>query len=313
MKPTSFRRFYIIISIILAGAAAVPFWHFMIMLREVNQLQWPDIQYFYDYPKYNPIRVIPFAAVSIAILAGFLVLPLTRKALTPVKRFVVFAGAVAVFIGMELYAEMIAGRLDATKVVLTSRMMRTPEEIAAMALNNISWPVRIHYFIFSIILILAVLNLLYNLTAMLYGDNKALYGGNKSGKRMLVMHAIATACYTLAYVFVRVMQYDEFGQLRILWESVVNAAVCFILAALAVGLFCGSLFRSAGVRRFIPSLLSLLTVLALYAAEYVMLEYRFYSYSANVVANVLLRVLFAAAPTAAVYFLLRKFNTPAAN
>ena len=163
----------------------------------------------------------------------------------------------------------------------------------------IPWHVRLHYYIFSVVLILAVLNFLYSLANLLYGDGKP-------GKRVATLHGIATGCYALAYFFVRVMQYEDHAMLLLTWGSVLNAAICFILAAIAVGLYCGSFMRDEGRRKIIPPISSAITVLALYVAQYAMLGGSFYLYSESAAVNIFLRILIVVIPGIAVYFLLRK-------
>jgi len=75
---------------------------------------------------------------------------------------------------------------------------------------------------------------------------------------------------------VRVMQYENYAIRHLTWGSVLNAAICFILAALVVGLYSVSFIRSEKGMKIVPSLLSILTVLALYGAEYLMLDRSFY-------------------------------------
>ena len=157
---------------------------------------------------------------------------------------------------------------------------------------------RVHYYIFSAVLILAVLNFLYSLANTLYGDGKP-------GKRVVILHGIATGCYALAYFFVRVMQYANFATLHLTWDSVLNSAICFILAAIAIGLYCGSFMRHGGQRKTIPPISSAITVLTLYGAQYVMLGGRFYLYSESFAVNIFLRILIVVIPSIAVYFLFR--------
>jgi len=166
----------------------------------------------------------------------------------------------------------------------------------------IPWQIRLHYYIFSVVLILAVLNFLYSLA-------NTLYGGGKPGKRILILHGVATGCYALAYFFVRAMQYESHTLLLLTWGSVLNAAVCFILAAIAVGLYCGSFMRHEGWGKVIPPISSAFTVLVFYGAQYVMLEGRFYLYSESIVANILLRVLIVAIPGITVYNVFRHLST----
>jgi len=164
---------------------------------------------------------------------------------------------------------------------------------------HIPWYVKLHYYIFSTILALAVLNFLYSFANLLYGDGKP-------GKRVVILHGIATGCYALAYFFVRAVRYENHATLHITWGSVLNAAICFVLAAIAVGLFCSSFLRYEGWRKIVPPVASAMTVLALYGAQYAMLGGNFYLYTESAAVNILLRILIVVIPGVVVYLLNRK-------
>jgi len=163
----------------------------------------------------------------------------------------------------------------------------------------IPWYVKLHYYIFSTILVLAVLNFLYSLANLLYG------GGNPS-KRIVTLYGITTGCYALAYFFVRAVRYENHAAFHITWDSVLNAAICFVLAGIAVGLFCGSFLQHECWRKIIPPAASAVTVLALYGAQYAMLGGNFYLYSESTAVNISLRILIVVIPSIVAYFLLHK-------
>ncbi|MCL2528603.1 MAG: hypothetical protein FWE42_09330 [Defluviitaleaceae bacterium] len=293
MKLKSFWVFYVVTAIILAGVAAVPLWNLLAMV-----LAYHKIAQF----GYNATAVIPFAAVLAAIFIGFLFLPLLWHMSMRKKRIIVSVGAVGIFFGLGLYSEMIAARLDTVRMVLTSRMMYTPATIDLLASQAaIPWEVRVHYYIFSVIFILAVLNFLYILANVLYGDGR-------HSKRVVILHGAATGCYGLAYFLVRVMQYENHATLHLAWGSVLNAAICFVLAAIAVGLYCSSFIPYKGWERVIPPALSVVTVLALYLAQHFMLGGNFYLYSGYAAMNIFLRILIVVVPGVIVHFLLRKYE-----
>jgi len=263
---------------------------------------WPSFQHdgtMWSWPlfQYNVTVVIPFAAVSAAVLIGFLLLPMLRKMYVAKRGIISSVIAVCIFFALSLYAEMISARLDVIFIVMTSRMRRSVEGIAALAdYMTIPWTVRLHYYIFSIVLILALLNFLYGLA-------DALYRGEKLSKKAIALQGGAVACYALAYFFVRAMQFKDYDTLLLTSSSVLNAAVCFILAGIAVGLYSGSFSKFAGLGKFISSILSSATVVALYAAEYAMLQGNLYSYHDSAAVTILLRAIIIAIPGVVVYFL----------
>lgn len=293
MKSKEFLRYYVITVSILTGVAIVPVFNFAIMVCSFSINQRAD---------YNILAVIPFTAVTVAILFGFMLLPLLRD-MPPRKRQII-ASALAVFIfcALESTAETLAARLDRLHVVMTHRKMLTPEEITALA-RGVRFPleIRLHYYIFSVILVLCVLNFLYGLANMLHADGKP-------GKKVVVLQGMATACYALAYILVRVMQYEDYATMRLTWSSVLNAAVCFTLAALVVGLYAGSFMRLEGRGKIVPPLLSVFTVISLYFTEYAMLDGEFYSYCENATLTIMIRFLIIVISGVLVYLLLHSFH-----
>ncbi|MCL2578179.1 MAG: hypothetical protein FWE27_09055 [Defluviitaleaceae bacterium] len=288
MKNFGFWWLYVITTLILVNVAVIPFWNFIIMLQNINSR---------PFKPFDVTVVIPFMAVSMAILIVFLLLPALRNTNITTRRFVTSVIAIGIFTGLSVFAETIAEILSSGRVLMNSRMMPPPSDIAIMqSSTTIPLLVRVHYYIFSIILILAVLNFLYNLADTLYKDGKF---GNKA----VAIQGIATACYALAYFLVRIVQYENFAARQITWGSVLNSAVCFILAAISVGLYSASFIKFKGFGRFVPSVVSIITIFALYGAQYIMLEGNFYAYGSNAIVAFLLRILIALIPGVTVYFL----------
>ena len=367
------RRHYPLIALLLAGVAFVPALNFLIMANVLNRPGGFDITV-----------VVPFMAVTAAVLFGFLLLPLLKKLTFRKKCIVLSVAGVLIFCGLDILAQNIAANVETAAAPLDSHLshihgiplnelihtrsgivlgpdgtelpeysFRFPERIipapdiseipledlvlsrapqphfyrinlddlmhsrmfwppayvfvdpaflpqgSLNAAGMIPWQIRLHYYIFSIILVLAALNWLAALS-------ETLSGNEKRQKRLLAVQGAALACYTLAYLFVRVVQYEDFMTRQITWGSVLNAAICFMLAAIAIGLYSGSLLGFSGrVRRVVPSILSVATVLALYAAQYIMLDGNFYTFGGNAFVAFAVRGLVVIAPGIIVYFLLR--------
>jgi len=289
MKSKVFLRFYLITAFALAAAAVIPVWHFSLMVSENP-----------PYPfSHNIIAVIPFMAVAVTTLLGFFLLPLLRDMSLRKGNFLILVFSSLVFCGIETIAEMAGARSRALNILMTFRRMFLPDEVAALVdENRIPIEIRLHYYIFSIILIIVILS-------WLHGYMKTSYGDGKPGNKFLVLYGIAALCYTMSYVFVRVMQYENYAARHLTWGSVLNAAICFLFAALVVGLY-GSFFISYKKQiKMIPPFLSILTVLALYGAEFAMLDRGFYLYDENYILSFLIRILIAVSPGILVYWLLK--------
>ena len=162
----------------------------------------------------------------------------------------------------------------------------------------IPWSVRIHYYLFSIILILAALNCLVVFS-------ETLSGNGSHSKKVITVQGVALVCYMLAYIFVGVMIYEDFAARHITWGSKLNSTICFILAAINAGLYSKPLLRFVGrTGRIVSSLIASATVFALYGAQYIMLNGRFYSFGSNTYIEFAIRALVAITPGIIIYLLL---------
>lgn len=284
-KNYKFWRFYTIVGGLLALALAYPMYQTISLARHTTIL-------FRSYP--NVTAMVPFLGVFVAILIGFLCLPLVSK--LPRNKVILGLCGIALpaFIATNLYAERLVTALNLNIVLMSRRMALAPGEIIPLDLYRIPWVVRFHYYIFAIIFVLAVLNFLYSLASLWYGE------GKPEGK-VLAVYGISTACYGLAFFFVRVMEYHYVETRHITRGSVVNTVLCFMFAAIALGLFSANYVKP----RWIAPGLSVLVVVALYIGQYFMLDGGLYLYSYIQGMTMAIRVLVALVPGVVVYGLIK--------
>ena len=295
MKSKAFRRYYLITALVLLGAAAIPLWNFAVMAS--RYLFKESSLLFYNYRE-----VFPFTAVTAAVLITFLLLPLAAK-MPPRKKYTLASGfAVSLFLVLEFAVEALTVRSYVYKnMILESRspfFMTDPIDLGHFDYQSVlPLSMKLHYFVFSIVLIVAALHFL----CVLY---EQLFGANKPGIRPVAVSGIALVCYTAAYLLVQVVRYSDYDLLQVTWGTILNIAICFIFAATAAGLLSVSFMRFEGRKKIIPSLVSIAVVLALYGAEFALKDGVFYSYTGNIVVNVLLHVLIIIIPAVMVQMLL---------
>jgi hypothetical protein len=293
MRSKEFLRYYLITASILLAIAAIPLWNFASMVicyMQKKQLSFNNFR-----------EVLVFAAVTAAIIIAFLIMPLLKNIKPRLKHLLASSLAVLVFCGVEAVAEKIAVRLYMLEQTFTAQtsFLEVKFLLADPLLHQKIIPVamRLHYYIFSIVMVLAVVNWLYSLAGYLFEDKKP-------DKKLVIVNGMAIACYAAAFLLVQSVRYNNYLLREVTWGTVLNIAACFILAALATGLCIRSFVPFAGRKKIIPSLCSALTVLALYGAEFVMLGGRFYSYGGNMAISVLLPVLIVITPAILVQVLL---------
>jgi len=132
--------------------------------------------------------------------------------------------------------------------------------------------VKIHYYIFSIILILIILSFLYNFS-ILFTEN-----AGEMNKPRLITQGLAGIIYLSTILFVKEIKYINFDINYISPESTISVLSCIIMAAIASGLLVDNLLNGKTGMRLIPPFISSFVVIILYATEYFMLGGGFYRY-----------------------------------
>jgi len=139
--------------------------------------------------------------------------------------------------------------------------------------------VKFHYYIFSIIFILIILNFLNNIFDVLNvrSENKNLLP--------LITQGLALTFCTLAFIFVKPIEYQYLQENYITAKSVVNIIFCIVAVAISGGLFVDNLLKDENKVRYISSIASSVIVIMLYTAEYFMLLGGFYRYGKGFLFN----------------------------
>ena len=293
MKSKAFLRYYFITALLLLGVAVIPFWNFASML--ICYIQKTHL-WFHNYRE-----VLVFTAVTAAVIIAFLIMPLLKNRKPHTKHIIASVIAVLVFCGVEAVTEKIAVHLYALKQTFGDQdsFLEIKSLLIDPLIHQKILPVavRLHYYIFSLVMVLAAVNWLYSLAGYLFEEKKPQ-------KKLVIVNGMAIACYTAAFLLVQTVHYNNYLLREVTWNTVFNIAACFILAALATGLCSLSFVPFTGRKKIIPSLCAALTVLALYGAEFNMLGGRFYSYGGNMAINVLLHALIIISPAILVRILL---------
>lgn len=285
MKSKAFLRFYLVTALLLLGIAAIPLGNFASMLicyMRKEQL------WFHNYRE-----VLVFTAVTAAIIIAFLIMPLLKNIKPRAKHIIASVAAILIFCVLEAVTERIAVSLFAIEQAFTAKASFL--EIKFLLIDPLMHQkilppaVRLHYYIFSIVMVLAAVNWLYSLTEYLFEDKKP-------DRKLITVNGIAVTCYAAAFLLVQVVRYNNYLLRQVTWGTVLNIAICFILAALATGFCSLSFMPFTGRKKIIPPLCSALTVLALYYAEFIMLGGRFYLYGENMAISVLLHALIIITP-----------------
>ena len=241
-----------------------------------------------NYPKY----IIPYTPIAVALILGVLLLPLFVKLM---KRFAVLGSSalsVGAFFGLELLFER--------KVVVTSTETAAtladwqmflcryipPEEYAGETVTTIRTETavdlligdynpafKLHFYLISVVLILAILN-------SVYGFAQIVKTGNSARKKALILQSIAAGTFLALCILACFTAFWRDGSIQVSPLSAALMCVFFILLGVTVGIFVGSflLGKAKVLSRLLPAVIASATTLLMYVGEMILLHGHLYRF-----------------------------------
>ena len=226
MNNKTYLKYYLLS---LAGLAAVCAYPIYMGIKVILLMAAKGAVPYKEYPKY----IIPYTPIAVSLIAGLLIMPLIQKIF---KRFDIIAGSVAslaVFFVTENFMETKILVMAERTVVLGSWQMSLcyvppdqfksrPWKAVDVLLGGYSPSFKIHFYLISVVIIIALLNSLYGFARMIkngdYRKKKALAVQTVTGVMFLGM--CIWACFTSFY---------RTGELIVKPVSAVLMAVFFAL------------------------------------------------------------------------------------
>lgn len=242
-----------------------------------------------DYPKY----VIPYTPISLAAMAGVLVMPwLVRR----MRRPLIAAAALAliVFFASEMALEnvMVGDRTIAewqTFLCFMPPEMLEPDVTAGEATFSLRQPafetevgqligeyrpaIKLHFYMISVVLILGVLG-------CCYGFARAAHTGDRRRIRLLTVQTAATGAFLALCVMACFTAFFRDGKLLVSPLSAGLMAAFFILLGLTAGLLAGSGLQGKRPALSIgmPAVISAAVTLLMYLGEIALLNGELYRF-----------------------------------
>ncbi len=279
MKNKSFCRYYLFACLAVFAASFYPLSMGVSVVKDMiaNGTVLKE-----NYPKY----IIPYTPISIALLAGTLLMPLCIR-----KRYALVGGAAAslvTFFGFEMLfetkvvvtaAETVAKLEDwqmymcyAPPVAETVTEYRTKTPIDIL-MGNYNPAFKLHFYLISAVLILALLN-------CLYGFGQIVKTGEKKRMKALIVQSVSVLAFLGLCILACFTAFWRDGNIRVSPLSAALMSVFFILIGITVGVFAGSFLlekkRLAAVG--LPGMISALTTLFMYLGEMILLHGHLYRY-----------------------------------
>lgn len=254
-----------------------------------------------NYPKY----IIPYTPIAVAVILGVLLLPLFVRLM---KRRAALGGSalsVGVFFGLEFLFEknvVVTTAETVTKLedwqmymcyqppggwgtTVTEYKTHTAVEIL---MGDYNPAFKLHFYLISVVLILAILNSVYGFALMLRTQDRRR-------KKALVLQSVCAALFLGLCILACFTAFWRDGSIQVSPLSAVLMSAFFILLGVTVGLFLGSLLlrQTRGIGLWLPAGVSAAATLAMYLGEMILLHGHLYRFGTGLLFDGLPAVVLA--------------------
>lgn len=277
MNSKHYRRFYLLS---LAGVVAASFYPIYMGIRVLTDMLQNGAVPIENYPKY----VIPYTPIAIALILGVSLLPLFQK-LSP--RLDLLWGGVfsaAFFFVAERFMETEILVQTRELVPLESWQMSLcyvpPEqyrtrtwEAVDVLLGGYSPAFKLHFYMISIVIILALLN-------CFYGFAKMIRSGNYGRKKTLTVQAVLSLAFLGMCIWACFTAFYRTGEIIVSAVSALLMAGFFVLIGVTTGVFAGSytLGKQRVLSIALPAVTAALVTLVMYIGEMILLSGNLYRF-----------------------------------
>ena len=288
MKNKAFNRYYLLSCL---GVLIASYYPLSMGVRVITDMLVNGTVMKENYPKY----IIPYTPISVAIIAGVLLMPLFIKVF---KQFAFAAGAAVatgIFFGSELLLEqkvVVSTAETVTKLedwqmfmcyvppegwgeTVTTYKTQTAVDIL---MGDYNPAFKLHFYIISVVLIITILN-------CSYGFGQMIKNGDKKRCKSLILQSVCSLVFLGLCILACFTAFWRDGSIQVSPLSASLMTVFFILLGVTVGMFLGSflLGKRKLVSIWIPAISSSVMTLLMYIAEMFLLNGHLYSFGSGVI------------------------------
>jgi len=281
MKNKPFNRYYLFSCI---GFLIASYYPLSMGVRVITDMIVNGTVAKENYPKY----IIPYTPISIAIIAGVLLMPLCFRLF---KRFSLIGGAsiaTGIFFGTELLfeqtvvvstAETVAS-LENWQMVMCyvppegwGQTVTTYKTLTAVEIliGEYSPAFKLHFYVISVVLIITILN-------CLYGFGQMVKTGERKRLKALTVQSVCSAAFLGLCILACFTAFWRDGSIQVSPLSAWLMAAFFILLGVTTGVFIGSflLGKRKLVSVWVPATGSAAMTLLMYIGEMILLNGHLY-------------------------------------
>ena len=282
MQDTRLRKYWIIT---LAGTVIASFYPVLMGIRVIHDMIADGTVMKENYPKY----IIPYTPIAFAVMIGVLI----RPQLFRMMKKHVYPAASVISLGSFLAFELLFEK----KVVITdsgsqsslanwqmylcsvppadyydslTQQVRTLTPVEVLA-GNYNPAFKLHFYLISVILILAILN-------SIYGFAEGIRSGDKKRNRALILQSVSAALFLGLCILACFTAFWRDGNIRVSPLSASLMALFFTVLGITAGIFtCSMLLDSkTSVKYWIPALCASAATLVMYIGELILLHRHLY-------------------------------------
>ena len=236
-----------------------------------------------NYPKY----IIPYTPISLAVIIAIVLLPLLIRF---AKKFALAAAStislIIFFVSELLLENMIIVTKDVTTTLEDWQMFMCyipPESSQTrtwravdVLIGDYNPAFKVHFYIISVVLILAILNCFYGFAHMIISKNK-------SRLKALVIQSVATAMFLGLCILACFTAFFRDGEITVSTLSAVLMTVFFVVFGLTAGLYVGSflLNKRQTLSILVPSIVAATVTLIMYMGEMILLSGHLYRFGSG--------------------------------
>jgi len=279
----------------MAGVVALCSYPIYMGIKVVSKMMTSGVVPYEEYPKY----VIPYTPMALALIVGVLLIPLLQKIFRKLDMIAGSAVALTVFFVTEVLLEnKVLVKAD-TFVVLGSWQMSLcyvpPEEYRTrtweavdILLGGYNPLFKLHFYLISVVVIIAFMN-------FLYGFARMILTGNYSRKKALILQAVTAVIFLAMCIWACFTAFYRTGELIVKPVSAVLMGTFFALLGVTAGLFIASL--TIGKKRLlstvIPAVTSVMVTVLMYIGEMILLNGHLYRFGRGILFRALPKIVLA--------------------
>lgn len=280
MNNKRYLKYYLLSLAGLAAACAYPVY---MGIKVVRLMSLSGAVPYKEYPKY----IIPYTPIAVSLIAGVILMPLIQRLF---RRLDVLAGsaiALAVFFVTEHLMETKILVMAERSVVLGSWQMSLcyvppdmyesrPWKAVDVLLGGYSPFFKIHFYLISVVVIIALLN-------SFYGFAKMIRTGDYKRKKALIVQAVTGVIFLGMCIWACFTAFYRTGELIVKPVSAVLMGIFFALLGVTAGMFTGSF--TIGKKRLLatvlPAVTSVLVTVLMYIGEMFLLNGHLYRFGSG--------------------------------